>query len=78
MTQNEQFEIQTQQPSQSQTPENKKEQINLASEKIKDAISLLLIMETDLSVHHQSDDTYLRTVQIIQKILKSANSTLES
>lgn len=61
-----------------QTPEIKKEQIDLASEKIKDAISLLLIMETDLSVHHQSDDTYLRTVQIIQKILKSADSVLES
>lgn len=59
-----------------QTQEIKKEQIDLASEKIKDAISLLLIMETDLSVHHQSDDTYLRTVQTIVKILKSADSAL--
>lgn len=59
-----------------QTTEIKKEQIDLASEKIKDAISLLLIMETDLSVHHPSDDTYLRTVQIIQKILKSADANL--
>ena len=61
-----------------QTQEIKKEQIDLASEKIKDAISLLLIMETDLSVHHQSDDTYLRVVQTIVKILKSADSALNS
>ena len=60
-----------------QSQEIKKEQIDLASEKIKDAISLLLIMETDLSVHHKSDDTYLRTVQTIQKILKSADTILD-
>lgn len=59
-----------------QIPEIKKEQIDLASEKIKDAISLLLIMETDLTVHQPSDDTYLRTVQTIVKILKSADSAL--
>ena len=76
MIQNEQFEIQTQQPS--QTQEIKKEQIDLASEKIKDAISLLLIMETDLTVHQPSDDTYLRAVQTIVKILKSADSALNS
>ena len=69
MTQNEQSVI-------IQTPEIKKEQIDLASEKIKDAISLLLIMETDLTVHQPSDDTYLRTVQTIVKILKSADSAL--
>lgn len=71
MIQNEQF-------TPLQTPEIKKEQIDLASEKIKDAISLLLIMETDLTVHQPSDDTYLRTVQTIVKILKSADSALNS
>ena len=70
MNQNEQS------PKQNQTQEIKKEQIDQASEKIKDAISLLLLMETDLSVHHPSDETYLRTVQTIQKILKSAETNL--
>ena len=69
MTQNEQSVI-------IHTKEIKKEQIDLVSEKIKDAISLLLIMETDLTVHQPSDDTYLRTVQTIVKILKSADSAL--
>lgn len=77
MTQNEQSN-QNQQSIIIKTPEIKKEQIDLASEKIKDAISLLLIMETDLTVHQPSDDTYLRAVQTIVKILKSADSSLNS
>lgn len=77
MTQNEQSN-QNQQSIIIKTQEIKKEQIDLASEKIKDAISLLLIMETDLTVHQPSDDTYLRAVQTIVKILKSADSALNS
>lgn len=77
MTQNEQSN-QNEQSVIIQTQEIKKEQIDLASEKIKDAISLLLIMETDLTVHQPSDDTYLRAVQTIVKILKSADSALNS
>ena len=77
MTQNEQSN-QNQQSIIIKTPEIKKEQIDLASEKIKDAISLLLIMETDLTVHQPSDETYLRAVQTIVKMLKSADSSLNS
>ena len=77
MTQTEQSN-QNQQSIIIKTQEIKKEQIDLASEKIKDAISLSLIMETDLTVHQPSDDTYLRAVQTIVKILKSADSALNS
>lgn len=50
--------------------ENKKLNVEKARENLQDAVSLLIMLENDLSSQH-SDEIHLRTVKVTHEILKT-------
>ncbi len=57
------------------TKENIKE-LKEVSEQIKNSISVLMLLETDLSMKH-SDEVYYRSISIIHNIMLKADSKLQ-
>lgn len=55
--------------------ENKADITDSIKEKLRDAVSLLIMLENDLSAEH-SDEVHLRAVKVIHKMLKEALSDL--
>ena len=56
-------------------PENNKVNVEKAKENLQDAISLLIMLENDLSTQ-ESDEIHLRAVKIVHEILKKASQEL--
>ena len=56
-------------------PENNKVNVEKVRENLQDAISLLIMLENDLSTH-ESDEIHLRAVKIVHEILKKASQEL--
>lgn len=57
------------------TKENIKE-LKEVSEQIKNSISVLMLLETDLSMKH-SDEVYYRSINIIHNIMLKADSKIQ-
>lgn len=55
--------------------ENKKLNVEKARENLQDAVSLLIMLENDLSSQH-SDEIHLRTVKVTHEILKTVLNEL--
>lgn len=55
--------------------ENNKLNVEKAREKLQDAVSLLIMLENDLSSEH-SDEIHLRTVKVTHEILKTVLNEL--
>lgn len=47
----------------------------IVNEKLQDAMSLIILLENDLSTQH-SDEIYARTLKLIHQIIKSAQQEL--
>ena len=56
-------------------PENNKVNVEKVRENLQDAISLLIMLENDLSTQ-ESDEIHLRAVKIVHEILKKASQEL--
>ena len=55
--------------------ENNKLNVEKARENLQDAVSLLIMLENDLSSQH-SDEIHLRTVKVTHEILKTVLNEL--
>ena len=56
-------------------PENNSINVESVKENLQDAISLLIMLENDLSTQ-ESDEIHLRAVKIVHEILKKASQEL--
>jgi len=56
--------------------ENNNSNVEKALEKLQDAVSLIMILENDLSTQ-SSDEIHLRAVKVIHELIKTAQNELQ-